>query len=55
MNSIFGNPFTSALGAATFIAGVVHLWNGNFNIDPTFLATIFTSLGLFVAKDASSK
>jgi len=55
MNAIFANPFTSALGAATFIAGVFHLWNANFNIDPQFLASIFSALGLFAAKDAGTK
>lgn len=52
---LFNNPFTTAMGAATFAVGLLHLFGVQIPVDPTFLASVFTALGLFAAKDASSK
>jgi hypothetical protein len=51
---LFNNPFTTAMGAATALVGILHALGVNLPVDPTFLASIFTALGLFAAKDATT-
>ncbi len=54
LGSLWNNPFTSSMGAATAVCGVLHALGVNLPfIDPATLGTVFASLGLFAAKDGN--
>jgi hypothetical protein len=50
---LWNNPFTTAMGAATAVVTILHGLGVALPIDPVLLSGIFTSLGLFAAKDGS--
>jgi hypothetical protein len=54
LGSLWSNPFTTSMGAATAVCGVLHALGVNLPfIDPATLGSIFASLGLFGAKDGN--
>lgn len=54
LGNLWKNPFTTTMGAATAISGILHVLGVNLPfIDPATLGSIFAALGLFGAKDGN--
>jgi hypothetical protein len=53
LGSLWNNPFTTSMGAATATVGVLHALGVNLPLDPMVLMSLFSALGLFAAKDGN--
>ena len=51
--NLWNNPFTTSMGAATAVTGILHALGVSLPVDPTVLMSIFSALGLFGAKDGN--